>query len=558
MKGENLQNLVLQKAAMNQIATIALPSTMEAELAETLARLFNADRASTEVSEYLCLVLLHTSWSRDTPLSVDDLLGELDRIAMSDDKRLLDSLAEPSVYLEKARNSRPQMEAVLAHQTAYQCAHRLRSSSRSLNTVHAVARQCVASLTKTEGQLAEVVYRRFEQALTSRGYDTSGERAGSASDQGSEALPAGVRVLSLLDLLQGMGLTGPRSGQSERTEKLPTAAVQERTGPGIELYKREDAINAVQKLPRGGMPGEGNAKQRVLLEQMANEDGWKPLTEVPEGDVLAELYERFPHFKEPLDFIARSLSLASCGEEGRPIAIPPILLRGEPGTGKTYFAQELARVLGAHFVERDLSVTTEAFVLAGMDSGWKNSKPGIVFDALVSGKSANPVICLNEVDKASVTGNHNSPIAPMYALLEPTSAERFVDEFIPVSVDTSRVVWVLTANDGPIPEPILSRLEVFQIQPPNKEECRAIAKSVWTSICERTLPKGHGFATELGESLLDFMSNVSPRVMRKALTHAASNAAFNGRKFLTMEDLEQSQKRYGPAPKRQPIGFAAN
>jgi ATP-dependent Lon protease len=365
----------------------------------------------------------------------------------------------------------------------------------------------------------------------------------------------------MMSMLFGMGgaMAEPPSvnGSRHPESKSPRQASSvDPTKPNLRVFRQADVVSLVQRMPASQMPNEGNAQQRRLLESMANDDGLRALSEVPDGNPLAELYARFPHFKDVLKTVEKSLALAACGSEGKPVRIPPILVRGEPGTGKTYFAQELARVLALHFVERDMSVTSEAFVISGQDPGWKNSKPGVVFDAVVNGKTANPLILLNEVDKARVTDTHNSPMAALYALLEPTSARHFIDEFVPVGIDTSRVVWMLTANEGFIPDPIVDRLEVFDIRMPTREECRAIATSVWTSICTQHLPQGHGFCEELGEPLLDLVSTFNPRNMRKALTDAAGSAALEGRKYLTLEDIEAGHKRYAPK-KKSSIGFTA-
>lgn len=343
-------------------------------------------------------------------------------------------------------------------------------------------------------------------------------------------------------------------------QEAPQPLTEAQTGatgdnPFMQVFDRKEVLEMLDRInSQPGGAGEENKKQLGLIQRMSNELGRRPLVQFSQPDALMELYERFPHFSPVLDFVRSSLALSACGEEGAPAYVPPILLRGAPGAGKTYFAQELARVLETPFIERDLSVTSAAFVLNGMDSTWKNSKPGVVFEALVSGKTANPLILLNEVDKAAKTGSTSSPIAPLHALLEPTSASRFVDEFVPVPLDASKVIWVLTANNEHIPEPILSRLEVFDIPEPTPAECQKIAQSVWASVCERALPKGHGFPDKLTQALLERMSRLSPRIMRKALTHAASQAVLDNRKYLQIQDLETAGKRYAPAD-RPTLGF---
>lgn len=393
----------------------------------------------------------------------------------------------------------------------------------------------------------------------------SGQRGGasipsmhalSLSSRPATATAGGV-VVSLGELLRALEPGGRPASRSARTEAEAKAPASEPAlqGAHAQVFDAEAVALKLSKMPAPS-GSEGNSQQHKLMTQMANSSGLRALTEAPATDPLLELYETYPHFSDVLDFVSSSLALAACGEEGRPVRIPAVLLRGEPGTGKTSFAQELARVLGAEFIERDLSVTTEAFVLAGMDSGWKGSKPGVVFDSLVNGKTANPFILLNEVDKAGGRGSHNSPIAAMYALLEPTSSGRFVDEFVPVEIDASRVNWILTANNGEIPEPVLSRLEVFDIRQPTPQECRQIAASVWKSICARVLPRGHGFAPTLDEVVLQEVAHLNPRIMRKALTLAAALAAKAGRKAVGSQELQASQKRYvAPATTSRSIGF---
>lgn len=294
---------------------------------------------------------------------------------------------------------------------------------------------------------------------------------------------------------------------------------------------------------------------RRALQKMAQPgSSERALTRLPDLSGLDALLGRFPHFSAVIEHVRLSLALSATGAGVPYVRIPPILLRGAPGAGKSYFAQELARVLGCAYEERDLSVTSEAFVLTGMDSSWKNAKSGLVFDALFHGPTANPLICLNEVDKTKSSGLNNSPMTSLYTLLEPANARRFKDEFINVPVDASKVIWVLTANDGEIPEPVLSRLEVFDIPTPTFEQCRQIARSVWADLQVTDFPAGHPFPAELTEELCDEVAKLSPRIMRRALTRAAGCAALDKRSELLLEDLRNAQAPYGPQ-KRAPIGF---
>ena len=70
---------------------------------------------------------------------------------------------------------------------------------------------------------------------------------------------------------------------------------------------------------------------------------------------------------------------------------------------------------------------------------------GKVFEALVEGEYANPVIVVDEIDKASADAQYD-PLGALYSLLEHDTAGSFIDEFAEVAIDASQVIWVATAN----------------------------------------------------------------------------------------------------------------
>ena len=89
---------------------------------------------------------------------------------------------------------------------------------------------------------------------------------------------------------------------------------------------------------------------------------------------------------------------------------------------------------------------------------------------------------VDEIDKAR--GEHAyDPLGALYSLLEHDTAGAFIDEFAEVSIDASQVIWVATANDErAIPEPILNRMNVFEVHAPDHEAARAIALRLYRSL----------------------------------------------------------------------------
>lgn len=540
----------------NKIANFMFPAQMSPQLAHAMAHvLANTDQECEQVC-FFSLLVLHSSWVHEAPLSFEQFQENLfDNHDMAKlGKEALGVMADVQAYTKHVKTNQVTGEiSVTAQHAALAWAGQMRGAKAfEMARVRSEALSQLNHILYATGFNDDSYMEQLGDLVENEGSDLEN---GESSAAGQTVLhqPDGTQLLfksqsEAMQYLYGM------SGKAGAPAPAKPAIVVDESKPHLQVFKQAEVATYLQRIPPVSMPGEGNGQQRRLLEQMAQDSGVRALKEVPADNPLAEMYQRFPHFTEVIDFISDNLALAACGDEGSPIRIPPVLLKGEPGTGKTYFAQELARVLGTVFVERDLSVTSEGWVISGMDSSWKGSKNGVVFDAIVNGHSANPVICLNEVDKCKNGGSHNSPISALYALLEPTSAEHFIDEFVPVAIDASRIVWVLTANDGDIPEPILTRLEIFDIKQPTPAECRIIAKSVWHSLSSHSLPKGHGFAPEFGEPFLDAMSRMSPRNMRKVLTRTASLGARQKRKQMTLENLKVAQQRY-PEKSSRSIGF---
>ncbi len=189
-----------------------------------------------------------------------------------------------------------------------------------------------------------------------------------------------------------------------------------------------------------------------------------------------------PNFGEVLEHIRRQLAL--CVDSADDIELPPILLLGGPGIGKTHFARRVSQLLGTGFGFVPMSSLTAGWVLSGASSQWKNAKPGKVFDTFLNGEYANPVMVVDEIDKASADGQYD-PLGALYELLESQTAMRFIDEFAEVPIDASGAVWFATANDAArIPEPLLNRMHVYEIAAPDAEGSARIALSLYREIRE--------------------------------------------------------------------------
>jgi ATP-dependent Lon protease len=308
------------------------------------------------------------------------------------------------------------------------------------------------------------------------------------------------------------------------------------------VYRLDEVEQRLGKLP----PRE-HETLRATYERML-EKGPDRFQVKPSGlPAMAHLYDELPNFHEVLDDLRRQLALCSDSQDA--LEITPMLLLGPPGVGKTHFAREVAQLLGTGMGFVSMSSMTAGWVLSGASSQWKGARPGKIFETLVEGQYANPVMVVDEIDKAG--GEHAyDPLGSLYSLLEHDTAHSFTDEFAEVPIDASQVIWVATANDArAIPDPILNRVNVFEIDMPDEAAARKIASKLYRGI-RADHAWGQRFEPALSEPVLAALSHLAPREMRRALMTAFGNAKLDGRDELEVRDLPL------PAGKRQPIGFA--
>ncbi|WP_341223642.1 AAA family ATPase [Loktanella salsilacus] len=258
----------------------------------------------------------------------------------------------------------------------------------------------------------------------------------------------------------GMSRTGPASLQTVLEEylTLPRDVLNnliqeaEKVTPSgaVSLLDKEETLKRFLAAASGPLPLEG------------------PHTVHAVDEMIARVHSRAPWLRQ----VTRRLwavirARIEAGQAG--MGMPPLLLWGPGGTGKTMLASIMSEEAGVPVHEMDASTGSAGFRVAGVESGWSTRQIGEPLRCVAETRCANPLMVINELDKVgagsfSHSGTRTSLVDALLPLLDPHSAARFRCPATGLLLDLSRLSWVFTANDlRGFSQPFLSRLEVIAV-----------------------------------------------------------------------------------------------
>ena len=235
----------------------------------------------------------------------------------------------------------------------------------------------------------------------------------------------------------------------------------------------------------------------------------------------------------------RILELISVGVIKGDLSGTILLLQGPPGVGKTSIGRSVAQSLGREFFRFSLGGMRDEAEIKGHRRTYIGAMPGKFIQAIKTCKTANPVIMLDEIDKIGASF-HGDPASALLEVLDPEQNRDFLDHYLDVRFDLSKVFFMCTANQlDTIPGPLMDRMEIIQLPGYILAEKVEIArrhlipqqlKAHGLTDKQITLSKGvltaivDGYAREAGVRGLE---NAIKKILRKSVSKIIDNPQEN-------------------------------
>lgn len=242
------------------------------------------------------------------------------------------------------------------------------------------------------------------------------------------------------------------------------------------LKMPEEALEAY-KTEKAKLGTQGDMEQNVVERYL----DW--LTSIPFGIYSKDSFN-VKHAREILDrdhygledVKDRILEFIAVGKISGNVNGKILCLAGPPGTGKTSIARSIAETLNRKYTRIAVGGVQDVHDVKGHRRTYVASLPGRIISALTQAKTSNPLMLIDEIDKLD-TSAHGGAARAFLEILDPEQNNAFVDNFIEVSVDLSKVLFVCTANYlGSIPAPLRDRMEIIEVNGYTKHDKIQITK----------------------------------------------------------------------------------
>ena len=278
----------------------------------------------------------------------------------------------------------------------------------------------------------------------------------------------------------------PTPMEGEFTEK-EAAALQAAGEAGEATSRPESAPSVPKRTVLATIPEFRSGRDAMSKSE---QERWQALAspvplaapERPEA-IIDALKREFPWMSPAIDHVRLDLALTWFRPEGGWFHLRPLLLVGPPGCGKTRFARRLAELAGLHFRAVNAGGSGDNRDLQGTARAWSTAEPSAALRAIKDGGIANPLILVDEIEKAGASRHNGRIVDTLLSLLEAETARAWYDECLCVAADLTAINWIVTANTlAGIPEPLRNRLTIVQVGHPGAADFNAILGGIRQEI----------------------------------------------------------------------------
>lgn len=322
-------------------------------------------------------------------------------------------------------------------------------------------------------------------------------------------------------------------------EPAPPAATQAVRGQTI-IYSI-DTVTELRSVLQTKSGDRDRTKQRTaLIDQMLKLGPSRPHAKPVRhwSEQLDRLADTYPNFVQVVEYLKGEYVLRKAARQ--PLAFAPFAIHGPAGTGKSVFLESLREIVRCDFRRVQAETAQHASAIVGTAKHWANAEAGAVWDCLVLGKFANPMIYVDEIDKVGDSEGARAVTSALYSLLEHQSAKSFCDTSMPeIPIDASHVQWVFSGNEiSNVPWPIRTRWAEFKIPALKPSEARRVVQQIYVGLVKEFSVKG---LEPLSAGDLDSLSSRSPREVRSVLRQAIARALLNKEKHIEVVRLASSE-----------------
>jgi ATP-dependent Lon protease len=349
---------------------------------------------------------------------------------------------------------------------------------------------------------------------------------------------------------------------------LPEAQIQARDQPGslfaiYETVALEREIHRLvppdplgEKITAAALSTEDGLRHRILRQIFADPRGPKRSLLYGSADMaerVRAVEQSAPHFADVIELIARAVLLSEMSKT--PLRLPPILLVGSPGIGKTYVTKQLPQAIGTDTFEIGINIV-DSFRLRGLNASWRGAKMGKIAAALLESRTASPVILLDEFDKPARVDSRENPYDVFHTLLEEENAKSFVDDYLEFPLHTENIIWFGSANNVmDLPSSIADRFLIINVPDPSEDHLAAIVDNIYVLANGRY---ANVFEPALDDEVRAGLMKFNPRWISRLLDLSFAHAASKQRRRLKPSDISyaESTTNFG-ATRLGVIGFTA-